>query len=300
MASYQEDQKSDLFGTGSHEPKASADIPPGSRTAAGKHSYLPWDKRQPPHGQSSAATSEPEKLFHGQKISFTAVPKGRKLSTVQPAAPVEHFQPLTDSRPEDLRPIGQLMDLYLLCELTKDGESSLVVIDQHAAHERIIFENLKKQFAENQIASQNLMFPKMLELSPESADALEKHRQEIEQFGLEIEEFGGDNYVIKAVPAIFSHLDPEEIVTGFLSQYTGPESGKSNGRRLADATRLDDILATMACKAAVKAGHPLQNIEVQELLKLMQESDAFSYCPHGRPVVRSFDTQEIKKWFLRT
>ena len=65
-------------------------------------------------------------------------------------------------------------------------------------------------------------------------------------------------------------------------------------------SRLDDILSTMACKAAIKAGNPLQEIEIQELLKLMQESDAFSHCPHGRPVVRMFEAHEIKKWFHRT
>ena len=192
------------------------------------------------------------------------------------------------------------MDLYLLCEAAMGKESFLVVIDQHAAHERIIFEKLKKQFRENQVASQNLLFPKMLELTPESAEILARNQEEIKQLGLEIEEFGGDSFVIKAIPAIISQLDPEEILTGVLAQYSEPDTGRSAGRRQSDATRLDDIFSTMACKAAIKAGDQLQDLEIRELLKLMQESDAFSHCPHGRPVVRMFNGQEIKKWFHRT
>jgi DNA mismatch repair protein MutL len=302
MAAYQENLKHDLFGPGLGEPtKIPADIRPGSRTSAERPSPLPWNISQKDPYQSTTITREPETEFPIHQFSSTTTLDTRqKKSITESIAPAEQFHTRADSFPEDLKPIGQLMDLYLLCEATRGAESFLVIIDQHAAHERIIFENLKKQFADNQVSSQNLMFPKMLEIPPESADVLEKHRQEIEQLGLKIEEFGGDNYVIKAIPAIVSHLDPEEILTGILAQYSEPESSQSGGRRLSDATRLDDILATMACKAAIKAGHPLQSLEVQELIKLMQESDAFSHCPHGRPVFRIFDANEIKKWFHRT
>jgi DNA mismatch repair protein MutL len=302
MVDYQENLKHDLFGAGSLDAvKIPAEIRQGIVTSAEKTSPLPWDVPYTVDDQSKTETSEPEPTFPIHRISAsTARDNGQQAAITQSIAPAEQFPHPPDSFPEDLRPIGQFMDLYLLCEASRGTENFLVVIDQHAAHERIIFENLKKQFVDNQVSSQNLMFPKMLELSPESADVLERRRDEIEQLGLKVEEFGGDNYVIKAIPAIVNHLDPEEILTGILAQYSEPESSQSNGRRLSDATRLDDILATMACKAAVKAGHPLQNLEVQELLKLMRKSDAFSHCPHGRPVFRMFDAKEIKKWFLRT
>lgn len=114
------------------------------------------------------------------------------------------------------------------------------------------------------------------------------------------EEFGGDNYIIKAVPAVISHLDPEEILTGILMEFSGPEYGQEKGRKRSDATRLDDILSSLACKAAIKAGQNLNTLEMQELLKLMQESRAFTHCPHGRPVVRMFSSADIKKWFHRS
>jgi DNA mismatch repair protein MutL len=175
-----------------------------------------------------------------------------------------------------------------------------VVIDQHAVHERILFENLKKQFDSKQMASQNLLFPKMLELTPESAEILEKNREEIREFGIVVEEFGGDNFIIKAVPSVISHLDPEEILTGILTQFSGSDYSQGEGRKRKDATRLDDILSSMACKAAIKAGQNLTPLEMQQLLKLMKESKAFTHCPHGRPVVQMFSAAEIKKWFHRT
>ncbi|NOQ66659.1 MAG: hypothetical protein GQ556_05535 [Desulfobacterales bacterium] len=192
------------------------------------------------------------------------------------------------------------MDLYLLCEARRGEERFLVVIDQHAVHERILFENLKKQFDSKQMASQNLLFPKMLELTPESAEILEKNREEIREFGIVVEEFGGDNFIIKAVPSVISHLDPEEILTGILTQFSGSDYSQGEGRKRKDATRLDDILSSMACKAAIKAGQNLTPLETQQLLKLMKESKAFTHCPHGRPVVQMFSAAEIKKWFHRT
>jgi DNA mismatch repair protein MutL len=192
------------------------------------------------------------------------------------------------------------LDLYLLCEAQRGEDKFLVVIDQHAVHERILFENLKKQFESKQMASQNLLFPKMLELTPESSEIIEKNSEEIKALGIVVEEFGGDNFVIKAVPSVISHLDPEEILAGILMQFAGSDYSQGEGRKRKDATRLDDILSSMACKAAIKAGQNLSPVEMQQLLKLMQESSAFTHCPHGRPVVQMFSAAEIKKWFHRT
>jgi DNA mismatch repair protein MutL len=220
-------------------------------------------------------------------------------ATAEPAAAFQQIES-EDLVPESLKVIGQFMDLYLLCEAQRGDEKFLVVIDQHAVHERILFENLKKQFNSKQMASQNLLFPKMLELTPESAEIIEKNSEEIKALGIVVEEFGGDNFIIKAVPSVISHLDPEEILTGILTQFSGSDFSHEEGRKRKDATRLDDILSSMACKAAIKAGQNLSPVEMQQLLKLMKESTAFTHCPHGRPVVQMFSAAEIKKWFHRT
>ncbi|MGW8161626.1 MAG: DNA mismatch repair endonuclease MutL, partial [Desulfobulbales bacterium] len=223
-----------------------------------------------------------------------------EITAAEPAAPFSRKTGPDIPVPESLKLIGQFMDLYLICEARSNDENYLVVIDQHAVHERIIFENLKKQFAARQMTSQNLLFPRMLELKPEYSAILEKRSEQIRQLGIVVEDFGGGAYIIKAVPAIISHLDPEETLTGILQEFSGPEYGQEGGKKRADATRFEDILATMACKAAIKAGQNLHNLEMQELLKLMQESSAFTHCPHGRPVVRMFSADDIKKWFHRT
>ncbi|MFC1844897.1 DNA mismatch repair endonuclease MutL [Thermodesulfobacteriota bacterium] len=221
-------------------------------------------------------------------------------ATAEPNAPFGKNRTGEDLVPESLVPIGQFMDLYLLCEAKRGEENFLVLIDQHAVHERILFEKLKKQFDAREMASQSLLFPKMLELTPESAEILEKNSEEIRSFGIVVEEFGGDNFIIKAVPSVISHLDPEEILSGILTQFSGADYSHENGRKRKDATRLEDILSSMACKAAIKAGQNLTHLEIQQLLKLMKESRAFTHCPHGRPVVRMFSAAEIKKWFHRT
>ena len=137
------------------------------------------------------------------------------------------------------------------------------------------------------------MFPKTLDLAPDDIEVLESSAEEIARLGLEVSAFGGMTYVIKSVPAVMAHLPPEEILSGIIQQMGGRKPLKS-GRDL------DSVLSVMACKAAVKANHILQEEEIESLLKEMQENDVFSHCPHGRPVVRVFSEKEVKKWFYRT
>ena len=112
--------------------------------------------------------------------------------------------------------------------------------------------------------------------------------------GFSIREFGGNSYIISAVPAIAGHTHPEKLFNDILEKF-GSEStpGKGGGH-------IDTILATMACKAAVKAGTELSAAEIDNLLNEMAKADLFSHCPHGRPVVKQFTGTEIKKWFYRT
>ncbi len=186
--------------------------------------------------------------------------------------------------------IGQFEDLYIFCK-NSDG---LLIIDQHAAHERLLYEKLKKQFLANAIPRQNLLFPHTVELSLFQLQLIEKHSTEIAGMGFSIREFGGNSYIISAVPAIAGHTHPEELFNDILEKF-GSESdpGKGGGH-------IDTILATMACRAAVKAGTRLSKMEIDNLLNEMAKADLFSHCPHGRPVVKQFTAAEIKKWFYRT
>jgi len=196
-----------------------------------------------------------------------------------------------EPRPEkhNLLVIGQFEDLYIFCR----NSEGLLVIDQHAAHERLIYEKLKKQFLENSVVRQNLLFPETIELSIFQTQLVEKYSQEIGGMGFSIREFGGNSFIISAVPALAGHTNPGELLSDILEKF-GSENDSGGGGQM------DTILATMACKAAVKAGTELSTMEIDNLLNEMVKADLFSHCPHGRPVVKYFTTTEVKKWFYRT
>ena len=299
MQNYQAQSRQVLFGSGLGKKPVDAQqiVSRGNHEPRPKNVYKLWkDSSAANQGENNAR----QQFLSDKNMSATSQEIPGDLSTAEPEIFFHHEIKPETLDPTSLRPIGQLMDLYLLCEARQEDDRYLVVIDQHAVHERILYENLKKQFETHQMTSQNLLFPKMLELKPEAIEIIDKNRDAIRQLGLAVEEFGGDSYVIKAVPAIVSHLDPEEILTGILAQFATTEYNPAEGKRRSDATRIDDVLASMACKAAIKAGENLCNMEMQQLLKLMQESSAFTHCPHGRPVVHLFSAADIKKWFHRT
>ncbi len=186
--------------------------------------------------------------------------------------------------------IGQYDDLYIFCK-TSEG---LLVVDQHAAHERLLYEKLRNQYLDNTIVRQTLMFPETVELSLFQAQLVEKNEEEIDRFGFSIREFGGNTYIISAVPALAGLANARELFLDILEQF-GSENSKGDAGGF-----LDTILATMACKAAVKAGTALSKQEIDTLLSGMAKADLFSHCPHGRPVVKHFTKDEVKKWFYRT
>ena len=185
--------------------------------------------------------------------------------------------------------IGQFDDLYIFC---KDSQG-LLVVDQHAAHERLLYEKLHKQYLDKSVVSQTLMFPETVELSIFQAQLTLKHEEDIARMGFSISEFGGNTFVISAVPALAGLSNPRELFLDILEQFGSEQSGSGGGK-------LDNILASMACKAAVKAGTSLSTQEIDNLLNEMARADLFSHCPHGRPVVKRFSADEVKKWFYRT
>jgi DNA mismatch repair protein MutL len=122
---------------------------------------------------------------------------------------------------------------------------------------------------------------------------VEKNEPEIDRLGFTIREFGGNTYIISAVPALAGTTNPGELFLDILEQF-GSEQSRGDGGGFLDA-----ILATMACRAAVKAGTTLSTPEIDTLLNEMAKADLFSHCPHGRPVVKQFTRDEVKKWFYR-
>jgi DNA mismatch repair protein MutL len=192
-----------------------------------------------------------------------------------------------------LRVIGQLLDLYLLCE--RDG--CLVVIDQHAAHERILFGRLAAAYQDRNVPVQRLLFPVTVELGAEQGELLEQQKEELARMGMTVADFGDNTYVIKGVPAAISQLDPADILADTLAAL---KAGGGSGSGSVLPAALASLFASLACKAAIKAGNTLRPEEMVALLAQMEASPVFSHCPHGRPVVKTFTRQDIERWFHRT
>ncbi len=192
-----------------------------------------------------------------------------------------------------LRLIGQFLNLYLLCE----HEEQLVVIDQHAAHERILYQQLRTAYEQQAVAVQNLLFPVTVELGPDHADILEQEAEAVAALGLTVEFFGDTTWVIKAVPALVDKVSPQEVLFDILNGLAA-RSGSSRSEAVPEC--IDNLLASMACKAAIKSGNRLHPEEMLALLRQMEQSEFFSHCPHGRPVLKIFSRSDVEKWFRRS
>ena len=294
MKKAQEGIKHRVFGT-------PASSPAPSKPARAEEPVRPWS---PPVSDSLTGRDGSGHFFSSQKVKLhdqTRESSGIFALSSSRETGQEAREPLCDTNRErqtsttplalfpGLRYVGQIFNSYLLCE----SDEGLVAIDQHAAHERLLFEKLKKQYQANQLASQSLLFPEVAECSPAQIRILEKFGADIAALGLDIHEFGGESYVVKAVPAILGHLSPREILAGIFDIF-GEEAFAGQLKRV------ESVLATMACKAAIKANHALLPEEGEALVRQMCEADIFSHCPHGRPVVKVFSPDEVKKWFHRT
>jgi len=216
------------------------------------------------------------------------------LPVLRPPVPSQQSLPKASVVGHGLKVIGHYDNLYIFCQSADGG---LVVVDQHAAHERLLFEDLKKQFLQGHIASQTLLFPVTVELSIAESECAAHHATEIKKMGFAVREFGGNSFIISAIPAMAGQCHPGELFVDILGRFGG--AGNTEERK-GKGSDLDDILASMACKSAVKAGDELHEREIDALLNRMAKAELFSHCPHGRPVLKQFTSAEIKKWFHRS
>lgn len=187
------------------------------------------------------------------------------------------------------RYLGQVRNTFLLLE-SNDG---LYVVDQHAAHERVMFEQLKAQVNSESFQSQPLLIPIQMELSSDEQAALESSKDELTQLGFDIEPFGPEAIILKSIPVNLKLKNYEGFVRDLLSDFF------CHGAGYAVRERRDQILATMACHGSVRAGQKMDRQEVDALLAQMQGTPMQAHCPHGRPVAHRIDHREIKNWFDR-
>lgn len=185
--------------------------------------------------------------------------------------------------------IGQLFDTYWLVEYN----DRLFIVDQHAAHEKVMYEKLKKQFEKKEFTSQAISPPIVITLSMREAEVLERFKEQFTKLGFEIEHFGGAEYSICGVPGNLYRLNTKDVLIEMLDELTDGISER------ATADVILDKIASMSCKAAVKGSQRLSLPEMEQLMKDLMKLDNPYNCPHGRPTIIAMSKYEIEKKFKR-
>ena len=185
--------------------------------------------------------------------------------------------------------IGQIFDTYWLVQF----QDNLYIIDQHAAHERVLYERTLKEMKNREFTSQYLSPPIILTLSMQEAELLKTHKERFERIGFEIEPFGGEEYAIRAVPANLFSIAKKEL---FMEMLDNLADGLSTNMT---PDIIDEKVASMSCKAAVKGNNRLSAQEVDALIGELLELENPYHCPHGRPTIIAMSKKELEKKFKR-
>ena len=228
----------------------------------------------------------------GASITDAASAFAPSGTAAQPAPPASTQVPQGSTTNPAVRPmiaLGQFRDTFIIAM----DDEGLCIIDQHVAHERVLFERIMERLTNESLESQRLLIPAVLELPPAERAALMAKAEALGRFGFEIEEFGGDSIKVTAVPAL---LDPNECDAA-LRALADDLEGLDRGLRIEDA--LKQIAATTACHAAVKAHYPLTLEKMHHILEELRATAYSTVCPHGRPVMLKITRREIEKNFDR-
>jgi DNA mismatch repair protein MutL len=188
-----------------------------------------------------------------------------------------------------LIPLGQFRDTFIIA-VDEDG---VAIIDQHVAHERVLFERVMEKLTAGQLESQQLLIPMILEMAPPAHDALVNRAADLQRLGFELESFGPSAIKVTAVPALLERVDSEKALAALAEDFEGLD----RGAHVQDA--LQRIAATTACHAAVKANYPLTYEKMTHILDELRATAYSTVCPHGRPVMLRLTRREIEKNFDR-
>ncbi len=188
---------------------------------------------------------------------------------------------------ENYKLIGVAFETYILVE----KDNNILIIDQHAAHERQLFDKFKTEIEQSEIPSQQLLVPYILSTNQKEAEFLEENIKLLTDFGIEISQFGDNTFKVSAVPAILAEMNLKVFFDGVLDDVS------SYLKKPIDLIKKK--IATTACRAAVKAGERLSEGEISVLIRNFRENGNVLLCPHGRPVIVSVSKTEIEKWFKR-
>lgn len=220
---------------------------------------------------------------HSSQDSFIDLPLHHK--STQPAQP---------STPTTTHPLGvaiaHLYETYILAQSTE----GLIVVDAHAAHERLLYEKLKKQWRDRTISTQQLLVPDIVSLSPEENALLLESAETLNTMGLEIESFGGSDILVRAVPAALGQPDSKALLQDCISALESATKAQDGIE-----ARLDAIASSMACHGSVRSGRHLKHEEMNALLREMEKTPNSDRCNHGRPTSMKLEKSQLDKMFDR-
>lgn len=282
----------ELFRTGLHEILKQATLIP--KVSLGKDE--PTKKAEKKLLEPPVRTPEIPKTPEPFETKRTAQTPVSTVTRKVPVVPVIKYeqqslfqeQLLQEEDAVRFRLIGQVFGTFWLIEY----KDELLIIDQHAAHEKVLYEELMKELSENHVYSQNLLAPVVLTLTHREKEVLVSYQEAFTTLGFEIEEFGGDEYAVKAVPSHFLHLASRELFYSILDELLeNPQGGKTE--------LITDRCASISCKAAVKGNHTLSFSEAEKLIEKMLRAEEPYHCPHGRPTTISMTKKEFEKKFKR-
>jgi DNA mismatch repair protein MutL len=264
-----------------------------------------WDKRNELNswaaaqlpGQSSAPSEQGHRPAALQsQFSLDSAPSRPPLEITRldrpwPATPTNNSGIPSSSPPSPHRVSAmQVHNRYLIAE----SQEGVLVIDQHALHERILYEQLREKVNSQSLESQSLLVPEPVDLTPAEAAAALEARTTLAKLGMTVEPFGGSTVLVSSYPAMLSNINPAQVLRDLVDLLMA--GGKQPERR----DVLDELLHMISCKAAIKAGDRLSSEEISALLEQRHLAQDQHHCPHGRPTALVFTREELDKQFMRT
>jgi DNA mismatch repair protein MutL len=245
---------------------------------------------RPSAGPGSGVAAPSDWIFAGPR------PASATASELPGLAPVRPFAAEGRVRFAELRLLGQFLATYLLLE----NEAQLLLIDQHAAHERVLYERIRAEWIESGVASQGLLAPNPVRLEPRALAALLECSEALIRLGFDVDAFGENTVAVRAVPALLADRDPAVLVQHLADALCDTEAGADALRPEARALETaDHIFATLACHSARRKGDHLDPREQRALLQALDEIPWAPTCPHGRPVAVPIEIAEIERRFGR-
>ena len=246
----------------------------------------------PPSPAAGSGTTD--WVFAGNRTPEASAAAGEAPPEGQGAFPSAN--PEAPLRFGELRCLGQVLSTYLVCE----GPNGVLLVDVHAAHERVLYERLRAEWLEGKVARQTLLMPETVELAPEAVAAIEGAAEAIGRMGFEVEPFGEASVVVRAIPALLSGRSPERLVRDLADEVSGArDAGASFQPGSRTLSQADLRLATMACHSARRAGDQLAPEEQRALLAELDTIPWAPTCPHGRPVAVPLARDAIERLFSR-